>query len=167
MINFNSEAMVKRDRLRYTKNKLSANLTLLAILINAFYFVSIYKSDVGSYYYRYIIGISVLYNLIFMLVAFLAEEGVKSYKLGYSFVLIAIGLGQFIRMFIIPMDAHNTTFASGGTETVVMEGVQFIYVSVLLIASGVLCIIAGIINIAKSRALKEHQAEIDKKAKGS
>ena len=66
-MNFNNEAMIKRDRLRYTKNKLSANLTLLAIILNALYFVSIYKSDVGSFYYNYLIGISVVYKLLFLL----------------------------------------------------------------------------------------------------
>ena len=38
------------DRMRYIKNKFSANMALLAILFDVFYFVSIYKTDVGSYY---------------------------------------------------------------------------------------------------------------------
>jgi len=160
-MNFNNEAMIKRDRLRYTKNKLSANLTLLAIILNALYFVSIYKSDVGSFYYNYLIGISVVYNLLFMLIAFLASEGVKTYKVGYSFALIGIGAGQIIRIFILPMNASKTSLS------MVMESGQFIYVCVCLIASAALCIIAGIVNIAKARALAEHQAEIDNKAKGS
>lgn len=166
-MNFNNEAMIKKDRLRFSKNKLSANLTLLAILLNALYFVSIYKSDVGSYYYNYIIGISVIYNLLFMLVAFLSSEGVKTYKVGYSYVLIGIGIGQIIRIFILPMNASRTALALGGEETTVMESVQFIYVCVCLVASAALCIIAGIVNIIKAQALAEHQAELDKKAKGS
>ena len=166
-MNFNNEAMIKRDRLRYTKNKLSANLTLLAIILNALYFVSIYKSDVGSFYYNYLIGISVVYNLLFMLIAFLASEGVKTYKVGYSFALIGIGVGQIIRIFILPMNASKTSLSLGGEDTMVMESGQFMYVCVCLIASAALCIIAGIVNIAKARALAEHQAEIDNKAKGS
>lgn len=166
-MNFNNEAMIKKDRLRFTKNKLSANLTLLAILLNALYFVSIYKSDVGSYYYNFLIGISVIYNLLFMLVAFLSSECVKTYKVGYSFTLIGIGVGQIIRIFIIPMNANSTTLSLGGEETTVMESGQFIYVCVCLVASAALCIIAGIINLFKARALAEHQAELDKKAKGS
>ena len=166
-MNISSESAIKKDRLRFTKNKLSANLTLLAILLNALYFVSIYKSDVGSYYYNYIIGISVIYNLLFMLIAFLSSEGVKTYKVGYSFALIVIGLGQIVRIFILPMNASQTTLALGGEDTTVMEGVQFIYVCVCLVASAALCIIAGIVNVLKARALAEHQAELDKKQKGS
>ena len=60
------------DRLRYTKNKLAADLVLLAIVFDVLYFVSLYKSDVGQYYYSMLIGVSIIYNLIFLLTAFLA-----------------------------------------------------------------------------------------------
>ena len=40
---------IKVDRMRYTKNKFSSNLALLAIIFDVFYFVSIYKSDVSNY----------------------------------------------------------------------------------------------------------------------
>ena len=43
--------VVKKDRLRFTKNKISATLCYLAILFNVLYFVNIYSSDVGNYYY--------------------------------------------------------------------------------------------------------------------
>ena len=65
------------DRMRYIKNKFSANMALLAILFDVFYFVSIYKTDVGSYYYTIMIGASIIYNLVFLLAAFLSSEGVK------------------------------------------------------------------------------------------
>ena len=164
----NNEALIKKDRLRFTKNKLSSNLTLLAILINAFYFVSIYKSDVGSYYYQYMIGISVVYNLLFMLVAFLASEGVKSYKINYSYVLMLLGIGQIIRIFILPMDAANTTVTLSGEEEVVMGSGQFTRVCIYLVASAAPCIIAGVIAFIKTRTLTAYQAELDaKNAKGA
>ena len=164
----NNEALIKKDRLRFTKNKLSSNLTLLAILINAFYFVSIYKSDVGSYYYQYMIGISVVYNLLFMLVAFLASEGVKSYKINYSYVLMLLGIGQIVRIFILPMDAANTTVTLSGEEEVVMGSGQFTRVCIYLVASAALCIIAGVIAFIKTRTLTAYQAELDaKNAKGA
>lgn len=166
-MNFNNEIMIRKDRLRFTKNKLSANLTLLAIVMNALYFVSVYKSDVGSYYYTYMVGISVVYNLLFMLIAFLSSEGVKTYKIGYSFALIGLGIGQIVRIFIVPVGAANSVVKLGEAETKVMESGQFIYLCVCLVLSAALCVIAGLINIFKARALAELQAEIDKKAKGS
>lgn len=158
---------IKKDRLRYSKNKLSSSLTLLAILINALYFVSIYKSDVGSYYYSYLMGISIVYNLLFMLIAFLASEGVKSYKMNYSFVLIALGIGQLVRITIIPMKARDTVVNLGETAVTVMETKQFIYVCACLIASAALAIIAGVIAFVKTRTLTSYQAELDREAEGA
>lgn len=163
----NDDALIKKDRLRFTRNKLSANLTLLAIVFNALYFVSVYTSDVGSYYYRLIIGISVVYNLLFMLIAFLASEGVKGYKMMYSYVLIALGVGQIIRIFILPMDAKNSTVHLELTEQIVMDNAQFTWVCVLLIVSAVLCFAAGVIGIIKTSTLVKYQAELEKEAKGS
>ncbi len=162
-MNFENEAVIKKDRLRFTKNKLSANLTLLAIVFNAFYFVSIYKSDVGSYYYSLMIGISVVYNLLFMLTAFLSSEGVKNYKMNYSFVLLALGVGQIVRIFILPRAAKNTTISLDGVEQAVMGSAQFTRVCVFLLTSAVLCVIAAVINIMKSSTLTKYQAELEKK----
>ena len=158
----NSDAFVKKDRLRFTKNKLSANLALLAIVFNALYFVSIYRSDVGSYYYSIIIGISVVYNLLYMLSSFLASEGVKNYKLGYAYLLIALGIAQVVRIFILPMRARSEVIALGADTVEVMGSSQFMWVTVCLCASAALGIAAGIIGIMKNAALLSRQAELDK-----
>lgn len=163
----NNEALIKRDRLRFTKNKLSANLTLLAIVFNALYFISLYSTDVGTYYYNVMIGVSVVYNLLFMLISFLSSEGVKSYKLGYSFVLIGIGAAQIVRIFIMPLQAKNAQVEVAGVNRPAMDDGQFIWVLICLVASAALCVIAGVINFFKTRALESYQAELDKKSKGS
>ena len=161
---FRNEAEIKKDRLRYTKNKLSANLALLGIVFDALYFVNIYKSDVGSYYYNIIIGISVIYNLVFMLTAFLSSEGVKSYKRAYSFVLMVLGLGQIVRIFILPMNAKNATITLADVEEPVMGDEQFLWVCIFLILSAIFCIVAGIIALIKTNTLESYQAELAKKA---
>ena len=105
-MSMNEERLIQRDRMRFTKNTLSSSLALLAILFNVLYFVSIYKSDVGSYYYNILMGASVLYNLLFLLVVFLSSEGVKGYKLSFAFVLLVVGALQILRIFILPARAH-------------------------------------------------------------
>lgn len=160
------DALIKKDRLRFTKNVLSSNLTLLAIVFNALYFVSIYRSDVGSYYYTWMTGISVVYNLLFMLAAFLSSEGVKAYKLGYSFVLLGLGAGQIIRILIIPVKAHGTTLSMNGEELAAMGDGQFMWVCVCLIASAALCIIAGLISLVKTRTLTSYLAELNERTGG-
>ena len=63
---------IAKDRMRYTKDKFSSMLAILAIVFDCLYFVSIYQSDVGTFYYNWLIGVSIVYNLIFLLAAFLA-----------------------------------------------------------------------------------------------
>lgn len=179
MTTVNNLAVIKKDRLRYSKNKLSASLTYLAIVFNALYFVSVYSSDVGSYYYNWIIGVSVLYNLVFMLAAFLSSEGVKNYKLGYAYLLIILGIGQLVRILIIPLNAKNTTDPSiteealteliekGETVPTVMDSFQFYYCVGCLVAACALLVIAGVIAVIKTTTLNKYQAELDKNSRGS
>ena len=135
-MSMNEDRFIQRDRMRFTKNTLSSGLALLAILFNVLYFVSIYKSDVGSYYYNIRMGASVLYNLLFMLVVFLCSEGVKSYKSSFAWVLLVIGALQIARIFYLPLTAHTTVVTVSKQKTIVMQNAQFIRVIVYLAASG-------------------------------
>lgn len=152
-------ATIKKDRLRYTKNKLSANLAFLGILFDVLYFVSIYSSDVNNYYYNITIGLSVLYNLVFLLCAFLSAEGVKNYKMGYAWFIMVVGVLQFARIFGIPRMAHAATTIVNGAETVVMGEKQFAYVVCCLIASGIVCVLSGIIGVYKTTVLTRYKRE--------
>ncbi len=154
MMNDNS---VRLDRMRFTKNTTSSRLALLAIVFDVFYFVSIYKTNV-DFYYNLLMGASILYNLVFMLAAFLSSEGVKNYKQGYSFVLCALGIIQIIRIFILPVQAHATTVTVGGSEIMAMSDGQFVRVVIYLVASAVCLFAASAVNLVKSRALKAHVA---------
>ncbi len=155
------ERTIKLDRLRYTKNTASSRLVYLAILLDVFFFVSIYKSDVGSYYYNILIGASILYNLIFMLAAFLASEGVKNYKKGYTWLLMALGAIQVARIFIIPVQAHAATITIKKVSYQVMENGQFIRVTLYLALSALCLFAAAVINLQKSNALASHIASLE------
>ncbi|MCR5760442.1 MAG: hypothetical protein K6F82_00330 [Sphaerochaetaceae bacterium] len=148
------------DRMRYTKNKQAANLAILAILFDVFYFVNIYKSDVSNYYYNILIGGSIVFNLLFMLAAFLCSEEIKQYNEKYCYLLLAMGVIQFIRIFIIPMAAHNATVVIANVETQVMKDGQFTRCLLYLIISGVCCVAGALIGIARSRKLKAYVATL-------
>ena len=152
----NDDRSVQLDRMRYTKNTTSSRLALLAIAFDVLFFISIYKSDVGTYYYTMTIGGSIIYNLIFLLAAFLCSEGVKKYQTVYSWVMIVLGIFQIARIFIIPMDAHRTIINSEP----VMGNAQFIF-TVVCLALSAACLFAGaVINLKKSRALSAHLASL-------
>ncbi len=170
----NNDSAIKRDRLRFTKNKLSATLTYFSIALDCLYFISIYSSNKGTYYYTWLMGISVVYNLLFLLFSFLSSEGVKQYKLGYSYLLVGLGLGQIARIFILPMQAHNSYLSStadtaeGAVQVLgeqVMDDKQFLYVIILLVGSAALSVIAGVVGVIKSATLSSVMAEIEKRKK--
>lgn len=154
---------IQRDRMRFVKNSLSSNLAILGILFDVFYFVSIYKSDVGTWYYSMLIGASIVYNLVFMLAVFLSSEGVKNYKQGYSFLLLALGAFQFVRIFIIPVRAHGAEALVNGQSTAVMQDGQFYRVIVYLVLSGVCLIVAAAVNLIRCRELTEHLKTLESK----
>ena len=152
----NDDRSVQLDRMRYTKNTTSSRLALLAIVFDVLFFISIYKSDVGTYYYTATTGGSIIYNLVFLLAAFLCSEGVKKYQTVYSWVMIVLGILQIARIFIIPMDAHRTIINSEP----VMGNAQFIF-TVVCLALSAACLFAGaVINLKKSRALSAHLASL-------
>lgn len=154
---------IKMDRMRYTKNKLSANLVLCAILFDVLYFVDLYRSDVGSYYYTILIGASIIYNLVFLLAAFLCSEGVKSRKSNFMPALLVLGIGQFVRMFIIPAQAHSALIK--GTETLVMADGQYFFMIAMLALSGVCCIAAGITSFLQNKSLNSYLNSIQSPTK--
>ncbi len=163
----NEEQMIRRDRMRFKKNKLSANLTLLAIVLDVLYFVNIYQNDAGSYYHSLLIGVSIVYNLIFMLAAFLSEEGVKSYKKTYSIPLIILGIGQIVRIFILPMQAHSYINAEAGFPEPPMGDGQFTYLIILLVLSAVCLVAAAVINFMKCTALESHMKMLEGRSAGT
>ena len=150
--------------MRFIKNTQSSRLCYLGILFDVFFFVNIFKSDVGTYYYNIKIGASIVYNLIFLLIAFLASEGVKNYKKEYSYALFALGAMQFVRIFIIPMQAHGATIDVDNVATGVMGNGQFTTVIIYLVISGLALLAAGYINLKKYNELSEHLKSIGETA---
>lgn len=150
------ERTIQRDRMRFIKNSLSSNLAILGILFDVFYFISIYKSDVDTWYYSILIGASIVYNLVFMLAVFLSSEGVKNYKKNYSYVLAVLGVLQLVRIFIIPMRAHTATTIVNGETVAVMQDGQFYRVAAYLVISAVCLAAAAVVNFNRCRELSEH-----------
>ncbi len=190
------------DRMRYTKNTTSSRLALLAIFFNVLYFVSVYKLDLylpqlftvagkpltidinstkqNNLYYTGLLGGSIIYNLVFMLVAFLSSEGVKNYKKAFSRVMVVLAVLQVARIFILPAVLHNgyvdSREARHTEEHVVqflnmqwtttrkvtfMGDGQYIRVCLYLIASAVCLLIGARINAKKSSALAAHIANLE------
>ncbi|MBR1565365.1 MAG: hypothetical protein IJ649_01250 [Oscillospiraceae bacterium] len=152
----NDDKQVRLDRMRYTKNTLASGLALLSILFDVFFFISIYESNVGSWYYNILIGASILYNLIFLLAAFLSSEGIKNYKIGYAYLMIALGIGQIVRIFIYPVRAHAASVTIQEQAVTVMESAQFTRCVLYLVISAACLFVGAFVGMTRSRQLKAH-----------
>ena len=152
----NDDKQVRLDRMRYTKNTLASGLALLSILFDVFFFISIYESNVGSWYYNVLMGASILYNLIFLLAAFLSSEGIKNYKISYSYLMIALGIGQIIRIFIYPVRAHAASVTIQEQAVTVMENPQFIRCVLYLVISAACLFVGAFVGMTRSKQLKAH-----------
>ena len=155
------ERMIQRDRMRFIRNSMSANLCYLGILFNVFYFVNLYQSDVGTYYYQIFIDASIVYNLLFLLIVFLASEAVKNYVKSYSYLLICVGIMQVVRVFYIPMRAHAAMTAVEGMDVPVMGDGQFYLLVVFLLISALCLLISAVVNLTKCRELSEHMKTLE------
>ncbi len=165
------EKQIKVDRMRYTKDKLSSNLVLLAIVLDALYFISIYSTDVtktaiaDAYLYTsWVIGASIIVNLVFLLAAFLASEAVKNRRGGFTIPLIVLGLVQIGRIFYLPAKARVASLTLG-TETLdVMGDKQYLYVAALLAASGVCCLVAALNSARNNRTLARYMRSMEEES---
>lgn len=151
--------LMKKDRMRFVKNKTSANLAYLAIIFNVLYFISIYSSDPGNHYYSIKIGVSVIYNLLFLLTVFLASEGLKNYKISYAVIITVVGILQIVRIFGYPMEGAKTVLASGER---VMETKQVVYTVTMLALSAASAIASGVIGIVRTEILEKYKASLPK-----
>ena len=155
---------IKKDRMRYTKDSFSSTLLILSIVFDCLFFVSIYQSDVGNYYYNWMIGVSIVYNLVFLLVAFLASESVKNRKDGYTAIIVVLGIIQIVRIFILPAKAHAATALVNGVEVAVMGNGQYMYVVGCLVASAVCCFVAAVTSAKNNKILADYMASIENHA---
>lgn len=144
------KSLISADRMKYIKNTASSRLCYLAIALDVLYFINLYETD-KNFYYQLLLGVSVVYNLLFMLFVFLASEGVKKYRPGYSVLLFAAGAAQVARIFILPLSAYET-FVKAGERA--MEAPQFARAAVWLVLSAVCLVAAGAVNTAKYRKLE-------------
>lgn len=160
-----NDKFLTRDRMRFTRNSTSATLAYVSILFNVFYYVYLYNFDIGNYYYNAITGASIVYNLLFLLFAFLSSEGIKNYSNKFALVLMGLGALQIVRIFYIPLNAYRATVILTGETVRVMTTGQFATIVVFLTLSALAAIVSGIIGIVKTTMLRSHEKSLAKAAK--
>ena len=88
------------ERMRYQNDSLPFWLCIIGIVFNIVYFIGIYRSRELAPDVTF--GVDVVYNIVFMLITFLASEKTKTYARGWPFVLFLLGAIQALRVLWIP-----------------------------------------------------------------
>ncbi len=105
-------AVLQDDILRYKKNKLPANLALLALVFNILYFTLLYTIHTTQMY-TILVGVSVIVNLLVLLGGFYASEGIKAYNKKICILLLVLAVVQIVRIFIYPLQGLSDKWMSG------------------------------------------------------
>ena len=98
------EKETSKEKMKYKRDNMSFAFAIFGLIFNVLYFFAFYKNN-GNFYYGWMMGISVLYNLLFMLFTFYSAQEVKNYHIGFGVLLLLLGVGQIVRMFIYPKQA--------------------------------------------------------------
>lgn len=168
----------KTEIMHYKANKISANLDLLAIVLNALMFLHIY--GISACVSDLLLGIDLIINIVFMLFAFLCSENQKKYDINAGYISIGLGLIELARIFFIPFKYHNQYVSetnelyqayldsiAGATGEVApfvntAKGLptgDFTYVVILMAIASAFLIGAGIICILKTNRLRKFLSE--------
>lgn len=141
------------DRKKYKGDSFPYILVMLGLVMNVLYFVCVYKLNDGAFY-QPIIGVSVIYNLLFMLSVFLCAENLKNYKWKFSVAIIVIGVLQLVRLFIIPPMTAQITSAQYTQEHISAANLRM---HLYLIASCALLVGGSILSIVNSLRLQKYK----------
>ena len=152
---------VKYDRMMYVKDSVPSLFAICAIVLNVFYFVTIYQIN-KEYFYNFNIGLSVIMNLLFMLFTFLCSEEVKNYHSKYGFVMIGLAVLEIVRIFFFPMQAHASMIAEGEFMVRVMSDAQFMRCIICLGGAAAFLTVGGVMSIINTKKLSDYKKSLVK-----
>lgn len=156
-----SDSVIKLDRMRYTKDTLSANLILVAIVLDALYFVKLYQQDVSDYYYKWWIGASVIYNLVFLLAAFLCSESVKARRTNMTGLLVVLSVMQFVRIGQIPARIKDAVVVVGEESKDVVSDGAYAFLVAMLVISGLCLALAAVSSLLNAYKLDKYMKSLE------
>lgn len=135
---------VSVEKMKYRNDSLAYLFILLGLVANVVYFIIFYEVN-NQFLYTLKIGISIIYNLLFLLGVFLAAENIKKYNRKYAFFTLFVGLMQFVRIFAYLQEVNGADVFTGNKHLTLV---------ILLIISGALLILGSIVSIINSTILK-------------
>ena len=131
--------------LRYKTNSTAYNLCLSAIAFQCISFVAIYSAL--TFTAKFMTGLDIVINIIFLLVTFLIAEKVKTYNIRWGILGIVVGTLNLVRVYTYlysPFSGEELFLATNVAQYRFFAAVVcYFIVWALLAISGVITIILG------------------------
>ncbi|MCD8372772.1 MAG: hypothetical protein LUD27_05685 [Clostridia bacterium] len=151
--------VIQSDIMRYRPNKFSSNFTLLSIAFGCLYFLVLYGQYTRSYelnvevvFFDVGMGLSVIYNLVFLLLTFYMSIQIKNYRKSASYVLIGLAVIQVLRIFWYPVRGLSKDLISAGDFTVMI---------IWLALSAACLIVAAVFGIIRNKQYYDYRAKLE------
>lgn len=142
----------KTEIMLYKTNKASFTLCLIALVLNCLMFLHIYGTM--SCIPSLVLGIDLVINIIFMLLAFLFAENEKKYDKKCAYMGIALGIFEIVRIFTLPLHYYKKYLNSAIDDIVGLPTSDFIYCVILMVIASVCLITASAICIYKTTKIE-------------
>jgi len=134
----------KAEIMQYQTDKLSYSLCIFGIIFDMIYFVSLYTNR--AVVPDFTIGVDILVNIVFMMIAFLASEKLKAYEKKWNIYAALLGIIQAARVLWLPMHFKNL-------EMLVDKKLSFVIFC--LLASALVMLLAGLNATINGRLLSK------------
>ncbi|MEG1706451.1 MAG: hypothetical protein RR291_03040, partial [Clostridia bacterium] len=96
--------------------------------------------------YTILLGVSIVYNLLFMLAVFLSSVEIKIYNIKFAIVLLVMGVLQIARIFFLP----TKFFLLNTEEDIILTSEVYTKLIIYLVISSALLIASGIVGLINS-----------------
>jgi hypothetical protein len=126
------EQLKKAEKMLFIQNKLGYTFVLLYLVFNTAYTIKILNSMTPNRF----IAIEVMLNIVLSLLAFLAAVKIKNYLVQWAYVIVGLGVFEFVRILLIPNS---------------ISGSNLRYLIVTLALAGVFALIGSYITIQKNK----------------
>ncbi len=117
---------MKAELMRYRNDSRSYMFALLGLALNACFLMWVYSAPgvTCKDMFGKIIGIDILFNIVYLLVAFLTAEKVKTYALNWCWVSLGLGILQIPRI-LLPISLYtNANDGNLRLLTLLVKGAQ-------------------------------------------
>ncbi len=116
----------KNEKLLYQTNKVSYNLLMLCVALNTYYLITTLNNiNIG-----FSIGVIIVGNIAYTLLAFLCAVKVKTYDELWSKICIFMGFTQFFKLITLPSEIVGTAQV-GLFAALLISGASYIVAAII------------------------------------